>query len=754
MATTANEDWVKYAAEYEAAKLARENEMFVANEQYKSKRAQLLEQYSKEDKRAQGFLGRLTNRESDTEIAAKRATEAVALESEYKEKSQAIEEKYPQPTFKEWLVHRDASLARQTHGSNNTISNGEDLEPQPINSNAAKSLLDFEYRRGSRATKDEHHIHYHPRGDKTNIAFTDTGKNIEIYEWEKTESLLASLQLASQKWDKLRIDGDDAYKAECVKLAVEHGFKISNPELQDAIRLGVEEKARLSVEREEQLKADAGLFAPKDETQTTENQVTAQANLSPTEPLDYEEGMPTAIINNHKDENREFSQQIKIVNAMQGLSYGDKEPLDITKEIAWHKVNTPESDRIALLTSSSAIQGVLAKTTTNHDFHIASEYFEKQYEAIKSMNLSKSDVLGMDHEQLNELVKQQSATLTQKEASMPSTVQQNTDVHISPFSGLPPEEGRDAEEQKMERFLEEHPEYEAIVVRHPETGEPLKQESLMFVNEPGRKEMVSWESENDQWVYYQQDEKRLLITPFNEDGEVEGLMYSHDYTTGNITETHYEAGVKHGLEVHRNQIDWLKHDENFYEYGTDVTDAYVRSKSKLPQNQAAALSPEDEAALTALEDSWSAKPSDNPPEYTKDEVNQMIANVGEEANTQRAVIDHENDLAHNAAETAERTNIASAQTSQQKDAVVEVVSDIQADVRATKSEKTHEVAVEQKHAEQAIVKWTSKAPKGEVLAVDPFSDDPNHGKRKSVEQTQPDAPQNQAEFEHKRTNKR
>ena len=570
MATTANEDWVKYAAEHEAAKLARENEMFVANEQYKTQKTQLLEKYAQEDRRANGFLGRLTNRESDTEIAAKRATEAVALESEHKEKSQGIEDKYPQPTFKEWLVQRDANLARQIYGSNNTISNGE-VEPntQPVNSNTAKSLLDFEYRRGSRATKDEHHIHYHPRGDKTNIAFTDTGKNIEIYKWEKTESLLASLQLASQKWDKLRIDGDDAYKAECVKLAVEHGFKISNPELQDAIRLGVEEKARLSAEREHQLQAEASQFAPKDEPTTTAPNQTAQVNLNPTESLNYEEGMPTAVINRNGGGSRDFYQQIKITNAMQGLSYGNKEPLAITKEIAWLKINEPESDRIALLTSSSAIQGVLAQTVSNHDFYIASEFFEKQYEAIKPMNLSKADTLVMDHEQLNDVVKQQSVSLTStEEASMSATTQQSVQDH--PFLGQITEVDLhetqraklEIEQEKMEKFLAEHPGLEPAFVRHPQTGEPLKQKSELFINEPNRKEMVSWESENDQWVLYQQDENRLLITPFNESGEVEGLMHSHDYTTGNIVETQYEAGVKHGLEVVRNKFDWLKHDEN------------------------------------------------------------------------------------------------------------------------------------------------------------------------------------------------
>jgi hypothetical protein len=40
------------------------------------------------------------------------------------------------------------------------------------------------------------------------------------------------LQLAAQKWSSFQISGNDDYKALCVNLAAEHGFKISNPELQ------------------------------------------------------------------------------------------------------------------------------------------------------------------------------------------------------------------------------------------------------------------------------------------------------------------------------------------------------------------------------------------------------------------------------------------------------------------------------------------------------------------------------------------
>lgn len=58
------------------------------------------------------------------------------------------------------------------------------------------------------------------------------------------ESVLASLQLSAQKWGIFYIDdgGDKEYCKLCVELAAEHGLKIGNPELQQALQ---KERAKL-----------------------------------------------------------------------------------------------------------------------------------------------------------------------------------------------------------------------------------------------------------------------------------------------------------------------------------------------------------------------------------------------------------------------------------------------------------------------------------------------------------------------------
>ncbi|MCD2174924.1 LPD7 domain-containing protein [Rhizobium sp. C4] len=67
------------------------------------------------------------------------------------------------------------------------------------------------------------------------VAFTDHGDKVEISNWNDREIVLAAMQVASTKWGSLTITGTDRYKALAIELAAEHGFKITNPELQSAL---------------------------------------------------------------------------------------------------------------------------------------------------------------------------------------------------------------------------------------------------------------------------------------------------------------------------------------------------------------------------------------------------------------------------------------------------------------------------------------------------------------------------------------
>lgn len=84
-------------------------------------------------------------------------------------------------------------------------------------------------------------VHYgridEPRGGPS---FIDRGRQIRIHDLRR-ESVLAALQLSAQKWGTFEVIGSDDYKRTCVELAAQHGFRITNPELQKEI---AEERAR------------------------------------------------------------------------------------------------------------------------------------------------------------------------------------------------------------------------------------------------------------------------------------------------------------------------------------------------------------------------------------------------------------------------------------------------------------------------------------------------------------------------------
>jgi hypothetical protein len=84
---------------------------------------------------------------------------------------------------------------------------------------------------------DEVHYHRHDAtGALQTLAFIDQGKNLEVRDWNNVESVRAALKVASEKWDTISISGSDAYRETVVRLAAEHGYKVTNPELQDRIR--------------------------------------------------------------------------------------------------------------------------------------------------------------------------------------------------------------------------------------------------------------------------------------------------------------------------------------------------------------------------------------------------------------------------------------------------------------------------------------------------------------------------------------
>lgn len=174
-----------------------------------------------------------------SQIAAKQAGERLDLKDRHDEMKRKLKQLYPPlPTYEEWLRDwdKDAEAEAWRHRAEPTaqsilIAPGEGAEPTGKEVNDIRGFK-------SKAT-DNGTMFYNPRTGVN--AFRDSGKLIRIYDRDEA-TMLASMQLGMAKWGSIRIAGSEEYKARCVELAVEHGIKITNSELQTLYRQKLAEK--------------------------------------------------------------------------------------------------------------------------------------------------------------------------------------------------------------------------------------------------------------------------------------------------------------------------------------------------------------------------------------------------------------------------------------------------------------------------------------------------------------------------------
>ncbi|SOC81765.1 Relaxase/Mobilisation nuclease domain-containing protein [Ensifer adhaerens] len=151
------------------------------------------------------------------------------------------------------------------------------VTPQPID------LQDFV------AEKRGELLRYNHRkadGGSGSVAFTDHGDKVEISNWNDRETVLAAMQVASTKWGSLTINGTDRYKALAIELAAEHGFQITNPELQSSLQAAREQFSS----RREKAGIVAGTLAERQQDvqsdpQTIAEKPTANQAVLPSKPI-------------------------------------------------------------------------------------------------------------------------------------------------------------------------------------------------------------------------------------------------------------------------------------------------------------------------------------------------------------------------------------------------------------------------------------------------------------------------------------
>ena len=182
-------------------------------------------------------------------IAAEQAAEKAALKEKHQKQREQHRQRFrPYPDLEQWQrMQKSPELAEQwRHRAS---------EPQRIEGDRSEPPTPRDIRAYAPEIVGQQ-VHYSRRdegGAGRGVSFVDKGKSIDIHDWRNRDSTLAALQLSAQKWGSFTVTGSDEYKAMCAKLAAEHGFKITNPELQESIQ---QERQRIQQERAQAMKSE------------------------------------------------------------------------------------------------------------------------------------------------------------------------------------------------------------------------------------------------------------------------------------------------------------------------------------------------------------------------------------------------------------------------------------------------------------------------------------------------------------------
>jgi hypothetical protein len=223
-----------------------------------SERKQLTERQKQERKEVLGGRWRGKGVELNTMrsvLAAQQAAEKADLQDRHRQAREQVREEFRDFSYYEkWLAEeRTPSRAQEWRYGRDQAAGmegpGQGVDEGQQQKAASADIRAFAHEIYGGA------VYYSRRADlgAGGVSFVDSGRRIDIYDWRSSDSLLAALQLSAQKWGQgFTVTGNDEYKAVCVRLAAEHGFKILNPELQQGLQA---ERQRLQQEREEAMQA-------------------------------------------------------------------------------------------------------------------------------------------------------------------------------------------------------------------------------------------------------------------------------------------------------------------------------------------------------------------------------------------------------------------------------------------------------------------------------------------------------------------
>lgn len=147
------------------------------------------------------------------------------------------------PSFKDWLSTHgsDEEMKKWRYKRSHKIIAPADEEQSQAAPIASKFVLNLRDQQraltGLRAWQQNGATYYSYEDEANNqaapqVAFIDYGRRIGVIT-ESDNSILASLQIALNRWGKIVVEGDRDFKDRCFQLAHEHGLKLGNSDYQD-----------------------------------------------------------------------------------------------------------------------------------------------------------------------------------------------------------------------------------------------------------------------------------------------------------------------------------------------------------------------------------------------------------------------------------------------------------------------------------------------------------------------------------------
>ena len=249
------DDWQDYRAQRHHFFESKNHKKAQQKKQHEAQRLELAAQHKK--KRSE-LLGLRYRGVGDALIALKSVLAAEQAKEKLNLKEQQAYERKVMlsafkrfPNFEAWQrQHVGANKANEWRYSHEDLASTQGPYVQPEPKDLRNYIGDIQGREVSYRKRDRGSPSLAGEGGG-GVSFVDKGQQIDIHDWRDRETTLAALQLSAQKWGTFTVTGHADYQALCVQLAAEHGFKIQNPDLQEAIQ---KEKDRLQAERQDAMK--------------------------------------------------------------------------------------------------------------------------------------------------------------------------------------------------------------------------------------------------------------------------------------------------------------------------------------------------------------------------------------------------------------------------------------------------------------------------------------------------------------------